>query len=181
MTTSFQFECAAARRLVHALADGELDAAGRSQLEAHLGACAECRAFRDEIGELRAALAGLDDPELPAEDLAAMFARTIGAASTAAPRRRRRAPAWAAAGLAAAALGIALLAPVARRAPADAPPTEAELARAASDIRYVFRLTDRAVHESGRTAVGEAVTRGVRPALRRVPLFDSPLTGGVTP
>ncbi len=183
-TTTSPFECAAARRLVHAAADGEIDAAGRTQLDAHLAGCAECRAFRDEIDELAAALAGLDDPALPDEDLAAVFARTVDAPAASARtaiRRRRAAPAWAAAGLAAAALVLALLAPHALRSPAEAPPSEEELARAAQEIRYVFGLTDQALQASGRAAIGEAVGRGVRPALRRVPVLDSPLTGGVTP
>jgi hypothetical protein len=45
----------------------------------------------------------------------------------------------------------------------------------------VFQLTDRAVSASGRAALDEAVGRGFRPALRRVPVLDSPITGGITP
>ena len=47
--------CAESTR-VHAYFDGEVDAAGVREVEAHLAQCAGCRALLGELGEMRSAL-----------------------------------------------------------------------------------------------------------------------------
>lgn len=62
MTESFaQSEptCAAARDAWHAALDGELTPADQERLDAHLAACAACRAYTDELGAIAGALAEL--------------------------------------------------------------------------------------------------------------------------
>ncbi|MEN6525002.1 MAG: zf-HC2 domain-containing protein, partial [Candidatus Polarisedimenticolia bacterium] len=69
--------CGAARGLLHALWDGEIGDADRRALDAHLARCAECRAFAERGGALRAGLAALPDPALPDDALDAVFAATV--------------------------------------------------------------------------------------------------------
>ena len=50
-------DCKKAQSLVNAYIDGELELAGSLELEAHLQACAQCRALRDELQRLSRQLA----------------------------------------------------------------------------------------------------------------------------
>jgi anti-sigma factor RsiW len=85
-------DCRQTEQLLHAYVDGELDLSGTLALEAHLRACAQCRAKRDEIAalsrRLRSELTRYAAPEGLRERLG--FA---SAAPTPAPARRLR-PRW---------------------------------------------------------------------------------------
>jgi anti-sigma factor RsiW len=92
--------CADKRLLVHALADGEIDAANALAIEAHLAACDGCRADYAHIRALRAALnaepLGYTAPAGLRSGIAAMLADADGAiddASPAVPAPRPNAPA----------------------------------------------------------------------------------------
>lgn len=50
---------------IHELADGTLDEAGRRRLDAHLEACAACRAFTADVRAIRRAARGLEPPAPP--------------------------------------------------------------------------------------------------------------------
>jgi anti-sigma factor RsiW len=51
--------------LIHAYHDGELSAADRAEVEAHLAVCAECGQLLEELRELSHALAVVDLPTVP--------------------------------------------------------------------------------------------------------------------
>ena len=57
--------CGKARQWISAKLDGELDAARRQLLEAHLADCAQCRAFAAELAGLDGSLDLLSAPEPP--------------------------------------------------------------------------------------------------------------------
>ena len=140
-----------------ALLDGELDVEARSEVEAHLTACADCREVANDLQELVAA-AGEMAPVPPREDLwpalAARLGETLGAARVmpslaARPDRsfwrRRLTLSWPqAAGIAAsvAAVAIAAAAWWARGPLPDSPPDARSAARtesllASSDAAYL--------------------------------------------
>lgn len=73
--------CDAVRDLLSELLDGELSAADRARVEAHLSGCADCRELRDLMAENRDALAAFPEVEPPP----ALRARLAAAA---APRKR---------------------------------------------------------------------------------------------
>lgn len=73
--------------VLHALADGELDAMAEVALEAHLRGCAGCRAAFDEIMAVRAALG---DAEARPTAPAALRARIEGLVAEAPPVRTER-------------------------------------------------------------------------------------------
>ena len=83
-----------------ALLDGALPAAEAMEVERHLAGCAECRDERDALSAVRSAVRSLPTLEPPARALAA----TEPVRSS-----RRGLAAWAASGVAAAALGIGLI------------------------------------------------------------------------
>ena len=68
--------------------DGELGVAERAALEAHLAACAACRATLDELRRVVARAQGLDDRP-PTADLWPAIAEQIGVARLAGRRARR--------------------------------------------------------------------------------------------
>jgi anti-sigma factor RsiW len=85
---------------ISALLDGALPAAEAAQVERHLAGCAECRTERDALGAVRTAVRSLPALEPPP------WALTT---ERLARRPRRGLMAWAASGIAAAALGIGLI------------------------------------------------------------------------
>ena len=86
--------CAEASR-VHALVDGELDAASRSGLERHLAGCTECRALEADLAALRAALRAGLTRHVAGPELRALLARSLDGSEPAAPgRATARARAW---------------------------------------------------------------------------------------
>ncbi len=155
-----RLDCAAARAAIHAALDVPgmgLDARTR----AHVAACGACRELADGLAELTAVLAGVPPLAFPADDLAAVWRRTIDAEHARPtrphPRARRRTVlvARAAAFLAFAALG-AWAVVTATREPEPGP---AEIARAASDLQYVLRLAGHALDKGREVAVEDAVRR----------------------
>ncbi|MDU6798230.1 MAG: zf-HC2 domain-containing protein, partial [Bradyrhizobium sp.] len=52
--------CDDAEILIHALADGELDAGHAREVEAHIAACPRCAAELTAIRQMKQALAGAD-------------------------------------------------------------------------------------------------------------------------
>jgi hypothetical protein len=109
-------DCLRAEELFSDHLEGTLHELLRSELEAHLAACTECRVLRDAVGEVVAELRAFPDLE-PASDLAGRVARAV----LMRPRAPRPAaiirpafvvPSWvqgAAAGFALIALGTLLL------------------------------------------------------------------------
>jgi len=79
-------ECRLAQASLEAYLDGELGRAESRELEAHVDACADCRAVLDRLDALRRALR---EPALRALAPASLRER-IRAAASAAPRVRRR-------------------------------------------------------------------------------------------
>jgi anti-sigma factor RsiW len=124
-------ECAELAELLSALADGELPEADRGRVEAHLRDCAECRALAERLRRLDAAVAaGLNPPTVSAErwdrmlDAIKRAGRVRQAAVLkAAPVRRVRFAAWAAA---AAAVLVAAVLLLPGRGPAGAEYSSAE-------------------------------------------------------
>jgi predicted anti-sigma-YlaC factor YlaD len=83
-----------------ALLDGALTAAEMEEVERHLAGCEQCRAERDDVAQVRAAVRSLTVLDPPPGVLAPHGSRS---------RARRTLTAWAASGIAAAALGIGLI------------------------------------------------------------------------
>ncbi|HEX7119206.1 MAG TPA: zf-HC2 domain-containing protein [Longimicrobiales bacterium] len=137
--------------------DGELDAADRAALEAHLQGCAECAVALDELRAV-IALAGSLEDRPPASDLWPGIARRIAAERPAArvaelAERRREAVtriSFSLPRLAAAAIALMLLSggsvwlAMSGRAPAPAAPVAETTTPGAGD-RAVRLATDRAV------------------------------------
>ncbi len=177
------FACALARRRLSEALDGPLSETERGALRAHLGECAACRAEEEGLSKLCGALRELPRLALPALDLEAVWARTVRAARPDAAGRWRR---WMLAVGAAAAATAAVLATAHRggapgeSAPPEAEVSSAELARARADLHLVAKLADRAVAEAERGALGAALDRGVKPALRRVPVLRQSFAGPST-
>lgn len=72
-------ECSKYRRMVSRELDGEIDAAGKSDLEGHLASCERCRSFRATSREAfsihRAAVTAVPPPQLVGSILAAVESR----------------------------------------------------------------------------------------------------------
>ena len=190
--TILPVDCRTARRALLARGDGPLPAAERDALERHLVGCVDCRRRADEIDQALGALRALP-PALPFPDdaLESIWNRTIRAAQPggapvarladrgARAPRPSRAAGWRLA-LAAAALVAAVLGPyLAFRARESAAPVAPAVARslspdeqrAATELKLVLQLTDRALQRSQRAAMDGVLRRGVDPALRRVPVL----------
>lgn len=171
------FACASARRQVHERLDGTLrDAAS---LDAHVAVCASCREAAEDLAALVGGLGELPGMTLPDADVECVWARTVAAPAHDVRHRNLR---WRVAVAAAAVLvGAAMLVPLlrddvlGRRGAATM--SDAEIARAAAEVQLVFKITDRAIQRSNRTAVDRAIGTGVAPALRRIPLLDEGFTG----
>ena len=165
------FGCARARAALHRRLDGDaLEAPAAAWLDDHLSTCAGCRSAADELEALTRALRALPGLPLPESALREVRRRTVEA-------RRGGWFDWRAAAAAAvltAALGGLLYSgrPASGPAAVDvaAAPTEAELARAAAEARFVLGLTAAALNKSERVAVGEVLGRHVAPALSKVPI-----------
>jgi len=185
-------DCRTARRALLTREDGLLPAVERDALERHLAECADCldRAVEIEatLGALRTLPSSLPFPD---DALESIWNRTIRAAQPggapvarladrgARAPRPSRAAGWRLA-LAAAALLAAVLGPyLAYRARESAAPVAPAVARslspdeqrAATELKLVLQLTDRALQRSQRAAVDGVLRRGVDPALRRVPML----------
>lgn len=160
--------CATARRRLSEALDGALGELDRAELEDHLSSCGPCRSAGEGLSRLRGALSALPRLALPGEDLEAVWARTVQAGRCAAPWWHG----WRfAAGAAAAALAGVLAFAHRPAPPAQAELSAAELAKAQADLRLVAQLATRAVREAERGALGAALDRGVRPALRQAPVL----------
>jgi len=81
--------CADKELLVHALADGGLDAAGVLELEAHLAGCPGCAAELAAIRQLKTALAEAQPAYAAPEGFRARFEAALAQADQAPPPRRR--------------------------------------------------------------------------------------------
>jgi anti-sigma factor RsiW len=168
--SQLEFACALARRRLQERLDGALGERERLELDAHLAACAECRAAADGLLSLVSGLGGLPELELAERDLEVVWARTVDARPSRRPRRRLLAL------LAAAAL-LAVGLWSAERGVGDedgdggaGAPTPAELAQAKADLELVTQLTQRALRASQRGAVETALDHAVYPALQRIPV-----------
>ena len=64
---------------ITAYLDGVLDAAQRSEVEAHLATCEACRAVRDRLAWLRAEIAALPAPPSPSPRFRARFQERLAA------------------------------------------------------------------------------------------------------
>jgi len=161
--------CETARELIHRVLDGELmDAVRREELDEHLGACAECRRARDELGAVQSALRGLPAQPFPDEALQEVWRRTTRSGPVRRVAVGRRWLDWrpaAAAAVLALALYAAWDAGVVRNEP-----TAEEVARAAEETRMVLALTARALRDARQVAVKDVLADEVSPALRRVPI-----------
>lgn len=134
--------------LLSALLDGELSAAEREAVEAHVATDVDARRALDELAEVRALVRALPEPVAPAGFLDALIETTVAPADgdadrvgvvALADRRRRRWP-WTLAGAAAAA---AVLLAVVVPGPHRAHPS------LATDVR---------VHQAGAAATGDPVS-----------------------
>ena len=170
--------CARARRTMAELVDGALAPLPAAILGQHVLTCAACRAERDDLLRLRAALEAAPPLRFPDEALDEVLARTVGAGA----RRRLGAGGArrlaAAASIAMAALGAGWVA--LRPAPGPSP---AEIDRAAADVRLVFGLTAHALARS-EAAAERALDRSVTPVIARAPVlraFAEPAAPGGPP
>jgi predicted anti-sigma-YlaC factor YlaD len=162
--TTIQLACAATRDRIHAALDGLLDAPGRRALDEHLAICSTCRELHGDLRGLATGLAGLPDPVLPDDALEVVWERSL-----ARPRPRRyRGLSFAAAAVAAA----AVIAIVALRPAAEPAPSPEEVAQAAAQLRFVMKITDRAIASSERSAFRE-----LQAGIARVPVFGDALAG----
>jgi len=157
-----RFDCASARRAVHARLDAEpLDDRQRQRLERHLAGCDACRRLADELRAIQGGLRSLPEMQLPDEILERVWNRTT---------RRSGGRSWFYAA-AAAALLLAVLGGmwIERGGGAEPRMSDAELRRAAVEARLVLGLTSRALRRGGRTA-DRVLTDEISPALRKVPI-----------
>ncbi len=161
--SQLDFTCALCRRRLQERLDGTLGERERSELEAHLTGCAECRTDAEGLSSLVSALGELPELEFPDAELEAVWSRTISPP-------RHRAPRWPVAVSAAAALLVAGLFAFERR-DTEGEPTPTELAQAKADLELVTQLTQHALRVTQRGAVDAALHQAVNPALQQVPLF----------
>ena len=166
--------CTRAVRYVHQRLDGDvLDADSADELSQHLDRCGDCRQAQEELKQIQQALRELKASPFPQDAMDEVWDRTTRA------RGRRVWGDWravaAAAVLALAFLGIWQVSnrtvPGTEVTVAEAALSEAELARAAAEARYVLNLTATALRRSERAAMGEVMGKRVAPALRKIPLL----------
>jgi hypothetical protein len=144
--------CAAAR-----------EATAGPDMDAHLARCADCREALRDYEAVREALRAAPTLRFPDDALEEVWDRTVRARGVR-TSHRRAAALWG--GLAAAGLlGAVLLgAPHEVRDPG---PTRGEVLRAAAQLDYVLRLTDRQIRRQGTRALRVVLDDEVAPALRR--------------
>ena len=158
MTASWA--CGRAGALLHARLDGELGGTDADWLGAHLATCSACREIGEELALVREALRAAPLLGFPERDLEEVWDRTIRA-----PRRSGRLRPLLG-GLAAAGLAAVLLLSGGFRRPPDLA-SDAEVLRAAADLRLVLRITDRELRRTGATALHEVIGQEIAPALRQ--------------
>jgi predicted anti-sigma-YlaC factor YlaD len=167
--------CENARRLLAGRLDGDLGPAEVRDLETHLNGCSDCREIASGLEVVASGLLRLPAETLPDDDFERVLARTVGKAAFASRRAATRRSFFLAA--AAAVLAAAVLIPFALRESTPAEPTAAEIDRATRDARMVLAMASHALR-SGETAARERVIgREVSPALRRVPVRWSHVSG----
>jgi anti-sigma factor RsiW len=86
--------CADKELLLHALADGELDAGNAAQLEAHVAGCPACAVALAEIREVKARLSATPAAYAAPPSLHARLDAALAEAAAPPPRRGLRAEAW---------------------------------------------------------------------------------------
>ena len=86
--------CADKELLLHALADGELDAGHAAEVEAHVAGCPACAAELAEIREVKARLAATPAAYAAPASLHARLDAALAEAAAPPPRRGLRAEAW---------------------------------------------------------------------------------------
>ena len=161
--TLVSIDCARARRALDDRMDDRLDAAREAELQAHLARCAACREHEAGLLLVRSALRSLPEVPLPDEALAEVWARTVES-----PRLERPAR-WAAVAAAVLVAGLSFVL-VHDRGPSVPGPSQAEIAKAASDARLVLGLTARAMQRSENAATRQVIAGEVKPALDRIPI-----------
>ena len=161
--------CVLARGAIHRTLDGDplapLAPEEVQALATHLEECSGCRETRDELTQMRDALAALPQLPLPAADLEAVLART-----TRRPRRFWQLPAGRLDWRLAAAAALVVLAAFVMWPESDPAPSQAEIRQAEAEARLVFKLTLDALKRTQRVTVDEVLGGEVSPALRRVPV-----------
>jgi anti-sigma factor RsiW len=166
--------CARAIRYVHQRLDGDtLDPESTGWLSRHLEGCGDCRQAQEELKQIQRALRELKVTPFPQDAMDEVWDRTTRTAS------RRAWTDWralaAAAVVALAFFGIWQVgdrtAPGAEVAVVEAGLSDAELARATAEARFVLNLTATALRRSERAAIGEVMGKRVTPALQRIPLL----------
>jgi anti-sigma factor RsiW len=166
--------CTRAVRYVHQGLDGDaLDADSADWLSRHLECCSECRQAQEELKQIQQALRELKVSPFPKDAIDEVWDRTTRTSG------RRAWTDWravaAAAVVALAFLGIWQISnrtvPGTEVEIVEAAPSEAELARAEAEVRYVLNLTATALRRSERAAIEEVMGKRVAPALQRIPLL----------
>jgi predicted anti-sigma-YlaC factor YlaD len=167
-------DCARAMGFLHQRLDGDrLGAEQDDWLSRHLAGCADCRQADGQLRQIQQALQELSATTFPQDALEEVWDQTT---RTQAPRP------WfgwraiaAAAVLALAFVGIWRVGfhmpPEPAVVAVEERPTEAELARAEAEARFVLNLTATALRRTERAAIGEVVGERVTPALKRIPLL----------
>jgi anti-sigma factor RsiW len=133
-----------------------------AEIETHLAACADCRAFARELQEVQDALRAAPLLRFPDAALEEVWDRTVRARQV--TRLRRGVAVWS--GLAAAGILGALLLAVPHGPSAPRGPSPEEVRRAAAEVQFVFRLTDHEIRHQGTRALSEVLDGEVAPALR---------------
>jgi hypothetical protein len=168
---TLDLSCSRAMTYVHRrLDEDDLDTPSLRWLEDHLAGCPGCRLAQRELAEIQRSLAELSPIPFPEVALHRVWDRTS---------RSRGRGGWvdwrgaAAAALLAAVLGGMWYAgkpDATQPAAVAATPSEAELARAAIEARYVLRVASAALRRSERAAVEEVLGEHVAPALSKIPI-----------
>jgi anti-sigma factor RsiW len=166
--------CARALGYIHRRLDGEtIEAEAAEWLDGHLVDCAECRQAEVELQQIQQALRGLSASPFPEDALDEVWDRTT---------RTSGRTGWidwraiaAAAVLALAFLGIwqtkDQFMPAGEVAVVEVDATDAELARAEAEARFVLNLTATALRRSEKAAIEEVMGKRVSPALQKIPLL----------
>jgi anti-sigma factor RsiW len=156
------FECARAKRAIHARLDGDvLVPEDRARLDAHLVTCDACRTLSTELEQIQRELQSIRVPGLAPAALDQVWEETSRA-----PARRRsplRVAAWAA-GLALLLGGSSwILLQQRERALHD----QAELRRATTEARLVLAVAGDALRRTERVTTDRVLEGGIRQALDR--------------
>ena len=158
--------CERIRQIGHAVLDGDLmDATCRADFDRHVASCTECREWFGDLTRLQRDLRNLPQPEFPAAALEELWSATTRGPAV------RRGLDWRPLA-AAAALTLALLGLLREGSPKGAVAaqhTPQEIAEAAEQAQFAFRLAAEAINKAERTAVREIVDE-VSPALRVMPM-----------